>query len=470
MSTDSITSTHDLAFRDGLSAKNLASNPTGFADLKLTAWEKFMMADDRVGWPMTCHIRFWLSGPPLRRRLEKALSRVFDFHPLLYAKPAASQTGSDPTWIQSSKPVLEWYTCRVALDKMADERDRFATRWILQTTPDETILIVRFHHAVSDGIGIFSAFEDLVRFYNSSTTDEAHVDETDVMHAKIQKLHLRDARPLKNGLKQILWNMQRIMPFVMRLPNVERPWNVRMRDSNQMPRWTTVRSFGTADNMAAITQAAKASRCTVNDLMVTAMFEALSATAPSAKGWWRVGVPVSMREPAHETMSAANCVSMVFLDRRQLTLENKRALIRSVERELSLVKQRKTGDALWLVMRWLTRWPRLLEVLLGSPFSQCSAVLTNLGRPFHGSENIHGLDFRLESLDTIPPLRRGTCLALSVNSYARVPSYTLHYDDRAVGDESAREFLRRWVEALNSLVSTICGESHSQSVKPDIAH
>ena len=182
----------------------------------------------------------------------------------------------------------------------------------------------------------------------------------------------------------------------------------------------------------------------------------------------RLSVPISLRKEKQADMPAANLISMAFLDRRVGHILDDTALLWSVAQEMRRIKDYNMGLALIRCLNWISRLGDWFCLFLRSPMCMATAVLTNLGRPFAGSQLVDAEGYlctgnlRMTGLDTMPPVRHKTRATISVNTYAGKFSATIRYDSRVWTSADADTFLADYMAELHQ-ASTPVGRA---MVKP----
>lgn len=398
------------------------------ASLAMVPWERYMLADDTRRYSMTCHIRFWFEGTFDSRRFTAALDDAMDEHPLLRARLAGRR------WQlldREHRPPIDWQLDAVPLVLAPQCAPDLRTRLFVREGAGKTLIVVQFHHSVSDGIGIFNFFETLLMHYHGMTPTAA---------GPRYPLALRATFGLKPGdwRRRTGNDLRRIANFFKTEPKPL--WG-------SAPKSTGPASLAAAERqvfggLERAVQVAKAHGVTLNDLMLAELYHTVAAwqtiSARSRPGQTRIGVPTSLRTAVDATLSATNVVSMVFLDRGPKDLADPDALLEGIATEMAQVKDDRMGLTLIRVINFFARVPFLLRAFMRVPRCQASVILTNLGRPFAGSplmgddgymrvgQGAHAVT--LVGLDTMPPVRHLTRLSISVNGYGGKLSVTGRYD------------------------------------------
>ena len=200
---------------------------------------------------------------------------------------------------------------------------------------------------------------------------------------------------------------------------------------------------------------------TLNDLLVRDWFLTVNGwkmrhfPKPSG-GWLRLCVPISLRSDDHRGLSAANVVSMVFLDRRRNGLADSDRLLRGVHREMNQIKRLRLGEAFVAGVGLAARFPNRRKRAAGPDRCWATGVLSNLGVLFT-EPALPKRDGRLEldgavldQIDFLPSLRLGTFAAFGAFTYANQLGLTLHYDPRAIEPVQAEDLIDAFVEQLRS--------------------
>ena len=433
--------------------------------LGLSPFEHYMLMDDSQNYPMTCGIRFFMSGVMDKAALSASFQEESLGHPLFSAS-------TDGVLWELAPPL----SCRVDFfDRVEDPllvRNPFNLRelgpltrlhiLVFSDAHDHHIIEMRFHHATCDGMAIFEFFERSLIRYQSKEAGDPHG-----LTPLTTSLSLRDDPP-PAGLANAWQRMKRHFRFFSRIPVAIKQRGLAVPGTTAVPGQSAERIMIAAGQLRVIRQVAKKNEVSLNDWLLGALFRTLLRT--SGRGLLsllfpvRVAVATSLREPHHLGMSACNVVSMVFLDRSLGALKSVKRLVRSIAAEMGTVKRWRLGSSMVEVFRHTMSVPGLSQLLLATQRRSATAVLTNLGVPFRdrplndASGRVAAAGLVLESLETWPPVRRGTALAISVNTYGGVLSVTGRFDPNVVSGAYARQILTMFTdEAL-----AMCGHAEKE--------
>lgn len=435
-----------------------------FRSYPLAPFEKYMLMDDSQTYSMTCHIRIWFDGEFLQNAFCDALLRTLEQHPFLRSKLHShpGRFGFENLTFDEApiilEEILDWGNFETpAVAKPLDKRD-LRTRFFVRTGDGKSLIVVRFHHAISDGQGIYGFMDDLLRCYDAICNG--------VPHTPVRRNQPLLKKRLNLGLNGWHWlrrshlDFRRFLKFVTRFP---KPMASTLRIPDHAPARldASLRVVIPEAALVAFKTTAKELKATFNELLIARLFRralawnAAHGTPPRPRDVYRMNVPISMRESHEDVLPAANYVSMVFLDRTAFEIENEVLLTHSITEEMSQIKRHNMGLTLIRSIAAMTRF-NFFQRFLRLPLCMSTVGLTNLGRPFTGSQ-LRGPDGLIRAgnvivtgTDTLPPLRDLTRALFSVNRYNDHLSITLRWDTRTIVESDARRFLAGFVTALTT--------------------
>ena len=225
----------------------------------------------------------------------------------------------------------------------------------------------------------------------------------------------------------------------------------------------------TKKETANILAAARRLDVTVNDLLARDLFLAVGQWRQQNgfghdNDWLRFSVPVNLRTQADERLSMANCMGMVFLDRRPPDLADPRQLLESIHEEMRLNKRWQLGLAFVLSADLLRRLPGALSRVARADKYAATCVFSNLGvvlgktpLPRRDGRIVAG-NIVLEGVDFVMPLRPGTSVAVCVYSYADRLFVMMHHDPRVLSDEQSQCLLEIYLRQIHNATESISRE------------
>lgn len=439
--------------------------------LRLTPFEQSMWVDDHPAYPWNILYRLPFAGKLELAPLQQALEIVVARHPILTAqarKHWTQRTRWEPGVANSAvaPPQLDWndrdYGTRPPVRRLQPEAGR-SLELFVRTREHESELWVHVHHMAADGVGAIRMIHELLQVYDAIVAGRRH----DLPPLEPWRLKRRG----NNGLSflgllrltpKLCVGLQGIRQFLQRRPVPLVPHEAVPRDQPMPADFPLLRSHTlTATETTALRNRARSAGATLNDLLARDLFLALHGRRRRLglkdDEWLRLAVPVDMRTPADDALPSANVVSMVFLDRRPSNGVDPAALLRSVHEEMQLIKRNHLELIYLLVLRFTDLLPNVMGWLAAKQKFTCSALLSNLMRPFDDSPlpRDEAGDLRvgtatLRSLEFYPPLRPYMCAAYGAATYAGRLTLALNADPRFLSPTDADELLGDFVAQVKS--------------------
>ncbi len=441
-----------------------------------------MFADDRPEYPMCFFLRARLalaSASLDRTALSAALRSALARHPMLSTRLSGERwtPSAEIAWTAAAEePSLyvdfgegdEPFRYPVSgghgdgwLDPTRDFPIRFFVRE--KVGGNGVDLWAQCHHAAVDATGGARLIEDALALY-------AGVEPRPIDPTLLETRH--ELRAATTEGRAAFWrDLHRIWiyftHFARPLPPRRGEMRPREAPSGSYPaRLSRVLGQETQD---ALRIAAHRFGATVNDLLLRDLFLAVDeyAAKQGVRKRVRLAMPINMRTAADAKMSAANVVSMCFLDREPSSMDQPQELLASIARETTSIKRYRLGTALLRVVGALARFPGGLRLIARAPGPwSCSstAVLSNLGRPFDlaplprdGAGRLVARDLTLSGFELYPPIRSQTRGAFGVVQYAGALFFGFNYDARWLSESAARELMVAWTSALELSATAAVG-------------
>jgi NRPS condensation-like uncharacterized protein len=450
--------------------------------LPLVPFESYMLADDRLAYPMNCFARIRFSGRLNRAALDAAMSIAVSRHPLLAA--VVRRSGHQDFWVAADQPpAVQWLNTPLveSLPPLTPLDVRVAPGLRVVSCEDgrNTDLIIQVHHACCDGLSVLHFAEDLIiscALAGERSPESALRALCPEQLLDRGKFDLTAGRLLKMMPRQAI-GVHGTRQFRKRTPEPLVPHQPQPDSGSPPPDYPTslTRRLGRVE-CAGLVTAARRLAVTVNDLLVRDCFLTLSRwrrrIGDQPGGWLRVTVPVNLRTRADRRLPAANVASMVFLDRLARHMDDSERLLDSIHQEMSLIKRLQLGVTFVLSLQTCQSLPGGLNEMVRSDRCAATAVLTNLGVVFDrypvpqkDGRFVVG-DAVLESMDALAPLRPLTCAAIAVVVYAGELHITLHYDSRVLTATDARELIDDFTARVHASADTRAAPSPSMPGTP----
>ncbi len=436
--------------------------------MPLEAFERYMLADDWSPYPADGFLRLTFRGPLCREMFEGAIEAALARHPLMQAWVDQDARGC-PIWIEAGdkRPFITWdpnvrpANCRRGHG--IDLRHEIGARFFLTEADDRTELLIQMHHACCDGLALVQITEDLLVEYQRRVNEPSEAPPSRLLD------RTRLLRRGRFGLGR--WGYLKRLPLDLAAGLAAFEY-FGHRPAHLGPFQSPPHDAAVADDYPALIShtltlketerlrtAAKQQGVTMNDLMLRDLFVALHgrlvADDPrNLQRIVRIMVPMNLRILGDEATPAANLVSMTYLDRRPVKFSDSAKLLRSIHREMRLLKWFRAGITLARAIRIAEFLPGGLRGML--PYDRClaTAVLSNLGVAERVIEfpQTNGL-YRtggvvLEGIGAAPPLRPMTRASFVTITYAGRLEIMLHFDSHVLNDCEGRDLLNRFVDRL----------------------
>ena len=155
----------------------LDASATILFPLPLTAFEKYMLLDDRPDYPMVFVLQILLSGDMDRSAFESSFEEALWRHPLLCALVFGSpRKGLAWRLAEERRPFLDWDRSGAPIGNAHGERINLYSEvglrcWVRQGDATAEVTL-QFHHACCDGLGAFQFLADLLAAYGRRTACE----------------------------------------------------------------------------------------------------------------------------------------------------------------------------------------------------------------------------------------------------------------------------------------------------------
>lgn len=420
-----------------------------------------MFCDDRPDYPMTGFVRLRFSQRLDLCAMGAAVQATLTRHPLLRSK-VRRDARDRLCWEQVSTdsiPLRQWsadsQTEYPAAEYVDLTRSAGTRIWLVDRNGAHD-LVMQIHHSCADAPGICQMIIDLLLIY----ARDAGNPGSDVTLPPRDNERLPD----RNRFGLTRGKLLRMLPAqILGLPRI---WNFYWRKAAPLglsaadqasDHPVVFPSPSTFDldrsETAQILAEARRKGVTVNDLLARDLFLALDTWrndngAEMHRNWLRLFVPLSQRTEVDQTLSAANIMSAVFLDRNPRQLAEPETLLRSIHAEMRSIRSRQLGLLFIAAQTLFRRFSRLRNHVIGGGTCLSSCVFSNLGvilnrTPLSRHDGTLAIgNILLDGVDFIAPVRPRTAAAFCVYTYAGRLSVNLHFDSRAMSKHQADALLK----------------------------
>lgn len=283
----------------------------------------------------------------------------------------------EDTETNHDKDVLSYYR-RFHPSHQIDVTRQVPLKVLLIRQPKHAVIIVFFHHSVSDGFGCYLFIKKFIRFYeekffHQKTADDASPDLTSISQPKItapwRNVSFRECCSFLR--KKTL--MQRESAVQVHTPGGEGSWGTSMAVAREIPPL----------QFKQLRTTAKKYRVTLNDYLLSAMFQTMNQWNElhgGKRGRFYINVPVNLRSPGDLTIGNIFCG--FDISATSDTIDNKRKLLTQIQEERTSMWNNNVANTTLHVTWFLKPLPLKLKDFMfkhHTPAFYPSLCLSNLG-------------------------------------------------------------------------------------------
>ena len=361
--------------------------------LHMTSFEHYMFVDDRPEHPMTFVVQLRLSGQLDREAFTAAVDSSLARHPLLTAIIGPGKGGKD-CWIKEidPKPFLNWGTLEDPTEfphgEFIDLRKETGLRIFVRHDDKVAVVTAQFHHAACDGIGSYQYLGDLLYEYAIRTGGRELPTLVDSPYKRLKERG-RVSYDVKNFLKpngkpQRMWD--EALKFMKMTNVVLKP--DRKKEPGFRASFPSIESHEfDKDQHKALRHAAQAKGQILNDLLIEKLFLTLSQWESKAPRFSQrrhvcVMMPMNLRAPTDNDISACNAVSQSFIRYRRNDLKNEETFRKMLGNELLKLKHdRSRIRFMHMITGAHYYYAKTLKFCLDFKKCLATAILSNTGDP-----------------------------------------------------------------------------------------
>ncbi len=443
--------------------------------LRLSDFEHYAFRDDTPKHPMVIVLRTSFEGPLGVAAFRDALNLTLQDNPLLRA--IVDESGWHLKWqlLGNHKPAITsvTYHCEYPPDdctpRHIDLTQTAGVEFELRLCPTRGNLITYFHHACVDGLGAIRFIGDVFARYGQQTATGD--DERPAIRSPDPEVLLLRGRQRRHG-------RDRRAPI---LHTLRETWRLFSRKSYRLARHST--GLAPIDNekvqnivhtqvlprsfLKQLKKSASERGVTLNDLCMMVFLQQIATSStedPSASSsdLFRILMPVSMRRPEHDGISAANVVSYVFHNFHRHEIKQSESLLSAIHDRSCQMINRNEGAAMlhgFALCRWI---PGLFRLTREIQPDFASAVMTNVGEVRRIFENRFPMKLGravagnviIQQIDGVAPVRENTNLTMAFGTYGGELIMHLNRNTRLFSSSDAEEFLDNLTTHLRSIALT----------------
>ncbi len=438
---------------------------------KLTPLEEFFLLEDCRAYPMTVLLRLRLVGRLAREHFQSAVDEVVGKHPLLHARIHVS--GESRRWVD-----CPGWRCDVAWNKASgstweptahiDIRNEPATRITVVRQDEFDEVYVQAHHCCTDATGLIQFTEDVLVAYARRNGNPGEWDPAAEREIGFHRFSHRGWPIMPRWMFMMMlhrWKARTVdclKIFRRKCTQLLPDQRSRCRESTTSPHPSLrILRFDRATTRKII-QASKAQSITVNTILLHDLFLAIrdwreQLGVNRENDMLRFCIPVNLRTERDQSLTIANAISLLFMDRNDEQMQSS-DLLESVYHELHDDNRKDLRASFVTMLQIGRRLPGGLKRFLsnGSCWSTClfsslGVVLDDVSLPKKDGHLVAG-NVQLEQWDLVPPMRDNLGLTVCPYTYAGRMSMVFHYDPTRINGSQLALMLQAYLRQLKTSI------------------
>lgn len=420
--------------------------------------EELFFWDDRPAYPCACFFRAEFRGELNRVALEAAIDRALRQYPLLCSKVQFDSAGR-LQWLVSAEPqfMICWKQAgegqQLPKARRIDLCVETGIRFYATTGGGRSVLVIHFHHACSDALGIMRFLRDTLRAYHGTgvAMQPAALNQNDLAVVPSRRSRWWPPSRMPQALWRA-WQIARRKPLSLSSDRPSDPDSA-LHEDYPTAIWQTLDTAETA----LLARAASRQKVTFNDLLLRDLLLALadwrSADGIAGQnGWVRILVPELTERARALPGSTSDPVSTLFLDVHSDRIRSPDLLLK-IHGEMMAKKLAGDGDLLRLGAALDRRMGGNLARHVRANKCLFTTVFSNLGKvPMDAPDPSQSLT--LESVQGVHVVRLYSPVNFMVMTVAGCLSLTMSFDSRVIQRAGAEDLFQGLLGKLRESAQT----------------
>jgi len=455
---------------------SLPLNVRNLFPIPLEPFEEYLLRDESRQFPMTWVYEWRFEGRVQREYFEKAFQEAILYEPLLWARVCKKR--GRYFWVLSDHPP-EWQwndhsgeVCESGDSGIIPVIPMNVMRGpVMRLEVDcyDNLLVVRchVHHAAADGLGVARFTANWLALYANLLGDTD--DDIKPFFAQPERitdrgrLNITQPEPVpffaavRSLVREVILWFKRRPACLERTP-------IKKNTSNNDPTEASVQLWRQLppELGLAYREQAKSLGVSVNSLFLGDMFLFLKTWFAGnfiplkKRRFFRILVPVNMRNEYHDNIPAANIMGYVFLDRSPDQCVNDKEFVEIIDRDIKYIRDWSIGSMFLSGVRFFRRIPFALSRLASPRFCHSTTVVSNLGafalalpqERFRREKTIRVPGLELKQLIGAPPVRPHTPLSSGIITCGDRILITMSSERKYYEHGMAVRFLNGYVDFL----------------------
>lgn len=434
--------------------------------LRLSPFEKFILWDERERQPMTGFIELHFAAPLDVRRLQAALTVAVHRNPLLASRVIERQGdlwwAYDPLFqpeirVSSTSPPLRrgW---PIPIDLYRECGGRY---WY-GATEQGWRLMIQFHHACCDAVGLRRVFIDTLSGYAQPSLSEEGQPNWEKLSKELLTERADYTKAYSTPPKRPLTTWKRIKNtryFHFCLPTAlhgTAQESVQLENTCEQEPLRHARL--SREQSERILERARELQIGINDLAMALLFQTCACWNEARgdhrrKSHIRLLMPFDLRTRVDRRMPATNRLSFSFLGRNARQCDDWDTLLTSVQAEVQAIKESRLPLDFLDALKLAAKHPRIMKWVINRSRRMATVVLTYTGEISRGTKRFFpeqdGMlvvgDTRLTNIFGAPPIREHTNISLGLCTNWGQLCFSAAWNRAAMTPEECEQFLSEYV-------------------------
>jgi hypothetical protein len=439
--------------------------------LPLSTMEAFMVMDSRPGYGMHCDLLLDFQGRIDRAAFETGLAFALDRNPLFHYTIGRQPNGKLAWQDSGQSPPVQWISLDDPLDDSYGATFDLTSRpglriWVLRGD-DESKVLLHFHHACGDGLGVNGFIEDLLVGYHNAFPGDAPIEPRPL---EVERLRTRGemgmgGRSLWRQFTDVFVGAREGGTLLLQQPvSIASTRSLQPSDpAAALP----LRPFFVSARLSEATtrglrQLAKQTGATTNDVLMRDLFLALARWNQSHGGLpagkrLRILMPQNLREDDDYKMPLSNAISFAFVSRTASWCARPAELLDSIRQETEAIREGKLSLYFLGCMETMRSFG-LLQRIADGPFGFGTAILTNIGDPSRqfiaklprSSDGVQAGNVTYSGMVGVPPTRPRTGVVFTIANHGATMSVTYRWDPHRIDPQTGRQILDAFIAQLDA--------------------
>ncbi len=456
----------------------------GVSSWTVAPFERYLLADDRHQDPMVFPMVYWYRGEIDEASWSRAVEAAVERHPLLSCRLVGH--GRRMRWRSGQRGPFE--TPAKGADtssipcRRIDPRRAPVFNWSVEPGEGGGKIRFLFHHTAVDGVGALQFLGDCFAIYDRTMFPESNVSLKDLQPGLLQRRSKIDGRTAPRNVSQPGQSQSALSPSEPVPGGAGGLWHEVQRfflrkvtpiasesaEPQRLLERAGVQAVQTddlfhlelsRDQSQRLRDYADTQNVTLNDVAMRDLFLALgrfNSRLGRIGQWYRLTMPVNLRDRRQRRMPACNQIGYAFIDRDMSSSVDPDSLLMGLAEENEWIRRYKLTAMFLDVLDQVVRVPGLMRVLTARRHQVATAVFSNLGDPArrfhsrlcHENSDLRAGGMKLVGFAAAPPVRPNMPASFLLSQFGGRVGLSVLISPRSLRPVDAEDLLGLWREQL----------------------